>query len=144
MFGLATSNVHKVTEWIVSALIPAFVAPNVLKWHWWRFNGYGFFAGMVAGTEYLMKNQAGVGSRNLYYWYYATRLNYLRGGFAWEAWRTTMAAQLISIQREDGTFHTYASEGPFAEAYSTALGSMILRMCLNDVPAYLKQEVRGF
>jgi len=50
VFGLATSNVHKVTEWIVSALIPAFVAPNVLKWHWWRFNGYGFFAGMVAGT----------------------------------------------------------------------------------------------
>jgi hypothetical protein len=39
-----------VTEWIVSALVPAFVAPNVLKWHWWRFNGYGFFAGMVAGT----------------------------------------------------------------------------------------------
>ncbi|MGO9240112.1 MAG: sodium:solute symporter family protein [Bryobacteraceae bacterium] len=50
VFGLTTSNVHKVTEWIVSALIPAFVAPNVLKWHWWRFNGYGFFAGMVAGT----------------------------------------------------------------------------------------------
>jgi hypothetical protein len=22
----------------------------VLKWHWWRFNGWGFFAGMVAGT----------------------------------------------------------------------------------------------
>jgi hypothetical protein len=39
-----------VTKWIVSALIPAFVAPNVIKWHWWRFNGYGFFAGMVAGT----------------------------------------------------------------------------------------------
>ena len=46
----ATKNVHSVTEWIVSALVPAFVAPNVLKWHWWRFNGYGFFAGMVAGT----------------------------------------------------------------------------------------------
>jgi Na+/proline symporter len=50
VFGLTTRNVHAVTEWIVSALIPAFVAPNVLKWHWWRFNGYGFFAGMVAGT----------------------------------------------------------------------------------------------
>jgi hypothetical protein len=49
-FGLFTESVHKVTEWIVSALLPAFVAPNVLKWHWWRFNGYGFFAGMVAGT----------------------------------------------------------------------------------------------
>lgn len=50
IFGLATKTVHGATEWIVSALVPAFVAPNVLKWHWWRFNGYGFFAGMVAGT----------------------------------------------------------------------------------------------
>jgi solute:Na+ symporter, SSS family len=50
VFGYATKNVHSVTEWIVSALVPAFVAPNVLKWHWWRFNGYGFFAGMAAGT----------------------------------------------------------------------------------------------
>ena len=50
VFGLFTESVHKVTEWIVSGLLPAFVAPNVLKWHWWRFNGYGFFAGMVAGT----------------------------------------------------------------------------------------------
>jgi len=50
LFGLATRSVHGVTEWIVSALVPAFVAPNVLKWHWWRFNGYGFFAGMAAGT----------------------------------------------------------------------------------------------
>jgi Na+/proline symporter len=50
LFGLFTKSVHGVTEWIVSALVPAFVAPNVLKWHWWRFNGYGFFAGMVAGT----------------------------------------------------------------------------------------------
>ena len=41
---------HSVTRWITSALIPAFVIPNVLKWHWWRFNGYGFFAGMAAGT----------------------------------------------------------------------------------------------
>jgi SSS family solute:Na+ symporter len=49
-FGFATQNVQKITEWIVSGLVPAFVAPNVLKWHWWRFNGYGFFAGMVVGT----------------------------------------------------------------------------------------------
>jgi len=49
-FGFFTRSVHNVTEWIVSALVPAFVAPNVLKWHWWRFNGYGFFAGMMAGT----------------------------------------------------------------------------------------------
>jgi Na+/proline symporter len=49
-FGFVTKDVHSVTKWITAALIPAFVIPNVLKWHWWRFNGYGFFAGMAAGT----------------------------------------------------------------------------------------------
>lgn len=49
-FGYSTVNVHTVTRWIVSALVPAFVIPNVLKWHWWRFNGHGFWAGMAGGT----------------------------------------------------------------------------------------------
>ncbi len=48
--GFMTGTIHGVTKWLTSALVPAFVAPNVLKWHWWRFNGWGFFAGMVAGT----------------------------------------------------------------------------------------------
>ncbi|MGE5611861.1 MAG: sodium:solute symporter family transporter [Bacillota bacterium] len=48
--GFATDSITSITKWLVSALIPAFVMPNVLKWHWWRFNGWGFFAGMVAGT----------------------------------------------------------------------------------------------
>lgn len=49
-FGYTTLNVHSVTRWLVSALVPAFVIPNVLKWHWWRFNGHGFWAGMAGGT----------------------------------------------------------------------------------------------
>jgi uncharacterized membrane protein HdeD (DUF308 family) len=48
--GFATDSITSITKWLVSALIPAFVMPNVLKWHWWRFNGWGFFAGMVSGT----------------------------------------------------------------------------------------------
>jgi Na+/proline symporter len=49
-FGYTTLNVHTITRWLVSALVPAFVIPNVLKWHWWRFNGHGFWAGMAGGT----------------------------------------------------------------------------------------------
>ena len=49
-FGFATKDVHSVTKWVAGALVPAFVLPNVLKWHWWRFNGWGFSAGMIAGT----------------------------------------------------------------------------------------------
>ncbi|MBN2505347.1 MAG: sodium:solute symporter [Verrucomicrobia bacterium] len=48
--GYTTLNVHSVTKWVTAALVPAFVIPNVLKWHWWRFNGHGFWAGMAAGT----------------------------------------------------------------------------------------------
>ncbi len=49
IFGYLTESIHTVTLFIVSALFGAYTAPNVLKWHWWRFNSYGFFAGMVSG-----------------------------------------------------------------------------------------------
>ena len=48
--GFMTDSIHSITDWLTSSLVPAFVVPNVLKWHWWRFNGWGFFAGMVGGT----------------------------------------------------------------------------------------------
>jgi SSS family solute:Na+ symporter len=47
--GYFTPSIHKATDWIVSALWSGYAAPNILKWHWWRFNGWGYFCGMVAG-----------------------------------------------------------------------------------------------
>ena len=35
--------------WITGALYSGYVMANVLKWIWWRFNGYGYFWGMMAG-----------------------------------------------------------------------------------------------
>src|SRR5690606_3482355 len=32
-----------------SALYGSYVISNVLKWHWWRFNGEGYFWGMLCG-----------------------------------------------------------------------------------------------
>ncbi|MDJ1498664.1 Na+:solute symporter [Cytophagaceae bacterium DM2B3-1] len=49
ILGLFAKDVNSVLQWIVSALYGSYIAANVLKWHWWRFNGYGFFWGMVAG-----------------------------------------------------------------------------------------------
>jgi len=81
----------------------------------------------------------------LYYAYYATRLNYLRGQDAWEAWRMTAIRQLVKLQRADGswpTLRTEAETGP--QRYATALSILVLRMCLNEEPAYMTQEVKGF
>jgi SSS family solute:Na+ symporter len=47
--GLFTPSVAQATNWIVSGLWAGYAAPNVLKWHWWRLNGYGYFWGMIVG-----------------------------------------------------------------------------------------------
>ncbi len=49
LFGLQAENINQVTQWIVSALWGGYTAANVLKWYWWRFNGYGYFWGMATG-----------------------------------------------------------------------------------------------
>lgn len=49
VFGLTTGSINEVTQWIVNGLWGGYAAPNLLKWHWWRFNGYGYFWGMLLG-----------------------------------------------------------------------------------------------
>ncbi|WP_422350943.1 sodium:solute symporter family protein [Flagellimonas sp.] len=49
VLGFFVQDVNSVLQWLVSALFGSYVVANILKWHWWRFNGYGFFWGMVAG-----------------------------------------------------------------------------------------------
>jgi hypothetical protein len=41
--------VNSVLQWIVSALYGGYIAANMFKWYWWRFNANGFFWGMAAG-----------------------------------------------------------------------------------------------
>lgn len=48
-FGWFVGSINSVIQWIVSALWGGYTASNVLKWYWWRFNGYGYFWGMVSG-----------------------------------------------------------------------------------------------
>ena len=48
-FGYIVESINDITLWIVGALWGGYAAANVLKWYWWRFNGYGFFTGMVTG-----------------------------------------------------------------------------------------------
>ncbi|HEU5078342.1 MAG TPA: sodium:solute symporter family protein [Opitutaceae bacterium] len=49
VFGLLTNRITDVMMWLVGSLYSGFVVANVLKWYWWRFNGYGYFWGMIAG-----------------------------------------------------------------------------------------------
>ncbi|GBD93879.1 sodium/glucose cotransporter [bacterium BMS3Abin05] len=49
ILGIFARNINSVLIWIVTGLYGSYVASNVLKWYWWRFNAWGYFWGMVSG-----------------------------------------------------------------------------------------------
>ncbi|HEY1255973.1 MAG TPA: sodium:solute symporter family protein, partial [Terracidiphilus sp.] len=51
LIGWYVTSVNSVVLWIVSGLWGGYTASNVLKWYWWRFNGYGYFWGMITGIS---------------------------------------------------------------------------------------------
>ncbi len=48
-FGFFARSINNLTLWITSSLYGGYAAANVLKWIWWRFNGMGYFYGMLGG-----------------------------------------------------------------------------------------------
>jgi solute:Na+ symporter, SSS family len=63
LLGFFVKNVNSVLQWIVGALYGGYIAANMFKWYWWRFNANGFFWGMAAGITaalvfpYIFKDQ---------------------------------------------------------------------------------------
>lgn len=49
ILGFFAKSVNSVLQWIVGALYGGYIAANMLKWYWWRFNASGFFWGMMSG-----------------------------------------------------------------------------------------------
>jgi SSS family solute:Na+ symporter len=49
ILGFFAEDVNSILQWIVSGLYGGYIAANMLKWYWWRFNANGFFYGMLAG-----------------------------------------------------------------------------------------------
>ncbi len=47
--GVTAKNVDQILQWVTGALYGSYIAANILKWHWWRFNSSGFAWGMAAG-----------------------------------------------------------------------------------------------
>lgn len=49
VLGFFAKDVNSILQWIVGALYGGYIAANMLKWYWWRFNANGFFWGMICG-----------------------------------------------------------------------------------------------
>jgi len=67
--GFLVEDVNRTLQWIVSALYGGYIASNVLKWHWWRFNATGFFWGMLTGIVSAMIFSLVIDNSQLLYWF---------------------------------------------------------------------------
>lgn len=49
ILGFFVKDINSIIQWLFSALWGGYIVSNILKWHWWRFNGNGYFWGMLSG-----------------------------------------------------------------------------------------------
>jgi Na+/proline symporter len=73
ILGFFAKDVNSILQWIVSGLYGGYIAANMLKWYWWRFNANGFFWGMTAGIVpaivlAALKAEGLIHGLELYWW----------------------------------------------------------------------------
>ena len=49
LFSLNSVNINDIWGWITMAFSTGLFVPLLLRWYWWRYNGYGFAIGTVFG-----------------------------------------------------------------------------------------------
>ena len=54
LIGMQAGSIRVVWDWIMMPLGAAFIVPNVLRWYWWRLNGWGYAAGTLVGLAAAM------------------------------------------------------------------------------------------
>ncbi|MHB1457639.1 MAG: sodium:solute symporter family protein [Armatimonadota bacterium] len=47
--GFFAQSINQMFTWIMGTLGAGVLMPNVLRWYWWRINGWGYAAGAVSG-----------------------------------------------------------------------------------------------
>ncbi|MCX2451990.1 Na+:solute symporter [Pedobacter sp. PLR] len=152
ILGFFARDVNSVLQWIVSALYGGYIAANVLKWHWWRFNSNGFFWGMFTGiVAALVFTRFFSGVEFLYYFpllfllsltgsvigtYMApptdeeTLKSFYRTVRPWGFWKPVYELVL----KDDPSFKANKNFG--RDMFNVVLG-IIAQLCLTLLPMYL-------
>jgi len=47
---LVVKDINEVWGWITMSVSAGMLIPFVMRWYWWRVNGYGYMIGLAAGT----------------------------------------------------------------------------------------------
>lgn len=150
--GFFAKDVNSILQWIVSALYGGYIAANMLKWYWWRFNANGFFYGMLVGIIAAMVFSRLIeGAQFLYYFPVLFMLS-LAGCFVgtytaaptdsatlksfyktvrpWGFWQPVHAM----VKEEDPLFQPNKRFG--LDMFNVVLG-IIAQTCLTILPMYV-------
>lgn len=60
LFSYRIKNINEIWGWLTLGLGAGLSIPLVLRWYWWRFNGYGFAVGTVAGMLAAILTKAAI------------------------------------------------------------------------------------
>ena len=47
---LVIKNINDIWGWITMSIGAGMIIPQLIRWYWWRLNGYGYAIGMASGT----------------------------------------------------------------------------------------------
>ena len=151
LLGLFVDDINSVLQWIVSALYGGYIASNILKWHWWRFNANGFFWGMLAGVASALVFPLFFDTLDLYYFpllFIISLAGSIVGTFTapptdenilksfyrtvkpWGFWRPIRK----KLEQDEGVDFRNKNFGK--DMFNVALG-IIGQLCLTLVPMYL-------
>lgn len=108
---------------------------------------------MIEGTALLMGNQPDTGTRNLYFWYYATQVMHNQPGPDWDTWNRKMRRILIDTQCKEGNCAD-GSWDPKTPAddqwgqtggrlYMTSLSALTLEVYYRYLPLYKLDKESG-
>ena len=87
--GTQAESIKSIWVWMLAGVIGATLIPNVLRWHWWRFNGWGYAAGIFGGLG--AATLFGVGQT--FHWFGAVGLS--EYGYAPVIWLASLAGCLL-------------------------------------------------
>jgi SSS family solute:Na+ symporter len=152
VLGFFVKDINGVLQWIVSALYGGYVAANVLKWYWWRFNANGFFWGMLSGVAAALvftRFFEGVEFLKFFPLLFAISLaGSIAGTYAapptdiqvlkkfyktvtpWGFWKPV----LMEVRKDDPLFKPNLNFG--RDMFNVCLG-VIAQLCLTILPMYL-------
>jgi solute:Na+ symporter, SSS family len=157
LLGFFVKNVNSVLQWIVGALYGGYIAANMFKWYWWRFNANGFFWGMATGIAaalvfpYIFPDQLPlynwpllflisiIGSIVGTYTAKPTDMETLKKFYAtvrpWGFWKPVK----YQVQLENPAFEPNRRFG--LDMFNVAIG-IIAQCCLTILPMYLIMRLK--